>query len=175
MRILKHIIFLTFSLIIFTILLSCSNTKDKSNSNLSANQNTKISDSNTNQFNLAEFERNKELWTSKNIQNYKMIVGASGFLTNFPEEVLIDVKARQVKSVKSLSKTGNNYIEAYKNYNTIEKIFDFIALENSRKADKLIVRFNGEFGYPTDIVLDEQIGSSDDELSLKVRSLEIEK
>ncbi len=79
MRVLKHICFLIIVLIIFTILLSCSNTRQETNSDLSVNQNTRISNSNTNQFNVAEFERNRELWTSKNIQNYKMIVGASGF------------------------------------------------------------------------------------------------
>jgi hypothetical protein len=175
MRVLKHICFLIIVLIIFTILLSCSNTRQETNSDLSVNQNTRISNSNTNQFNVAEFERNRELWTSKNIQNYKMIVGASGFLTNFPEEVLIEVKNRQAKSIKSLSKTGRNYIEAYKDYNTIEKIFDFIERENSRRADKLNVRFNEEFGYPINIALDERTGWSDDELSLEVKSLEIEK
>lgn len=175
MRVLKHICFLIIVLIIFTILLSCSNTRQETNSDLSVNQNTRISNSNTNQFNVAEFERNRELWTSKNIQNYKMIVGASGFFTPFPEEVLIEVKNRQAKSIKSLSKTGKKSIETYKDYNTIEKIFDFIERENSRKADKLIVLFNEEFGYPINIALDRRIGWADDELSLEVKSLEIEK
>ena len=104
-----------------------------------------------------------------------MIIRASGFMTNFPEQVLVEVQNHQVKSIKSLSKRGNNYVKAYKNYNTVEKIFDFIESENSRKPDKLNVRFNAEFGYPINVDLDEKTGWSDDELSLEVKSLEIEK
>ncbi len=164
---------LTITLIIFTILLSCANARQEANSDLSANQNTRVSNSNTNQFNVAEFERNRELWTSKNIQNYKMIIGANGFLTNFPEQVLIEVRNRQAKSIKSLSKTGRNYVEAYKNYDTVEKVFDFV--ENSKKADKLSVLFDENLGYPNQIAYDGRIDVYDDELSLKIFSLEVSK
>ena len=172
MRIIKHICFLTFGLVIFATLLSCSG-KAKLSSDLAMNQNTKISNSNTNQFDVAEFERNRELWTSKNIQNYKMIIGASGFMMNFPEEVLIEVRNRQAKSM--VSKTDNKGVDLYKNYNTVEKIFDFIEREHSRKADKLHVKFDDTLGYPTAVNLDERVGMSDDELSLKIVSLEVEK
>lgn len=171
---LEKCLLLIIGLIGFVILLSCSETKQKANLNAPENQNTIISESNTNQFDIAEFEQNKDLWTSKNIQNYKMIIGASGFMINLPEEVLIEVKNRRAKSIKSLSKTGKNYTEAYKSYDTIEKIFDLIERENSKKADILNVRFNNEFGYPTEIFLDERADTSDDELSLEVKSLEIE-
>jgi predicted PurR-regulated permease PerM len=80
---LKKTCLLISVIFIFAVyLLACSTSVQNSN-NLTANQNTRISNANTNQFDVAEFERNRELWTSKNIQNYKMIVGASGFLTNF--------------------------------------------------------------------------------------------
>ena len=170
MRILKHICFLLSVLVIFSVcLFSCSKSSSGS-SDLTANRNTKISNSNTNQFDVAVFERNRELWTSKNIQNYKMVVGASGFLTNFPEEVLIEVKNRQTKSIKSLSKTGRNYVKAYEDYDTIEKIFEFV--NNRKKAQTLNVIFDENFGYPNQIVYDGR-GSSEDQLRLEVKSLEI--
>ncbi len=172
MTIIKHICFLTFGLIIFTVLLSCSE-KTELSVDLAINQNTKISDSNTNQFDVSEFERNKELWTSKNIQNYKMIVGASGFMMNFPEQVLIEVKNREAKSI--ISNTDNSWVESYKDYSTVEKIFDFIEREHSKKADKLYVEFDKTFGYPTKVNLNERVNTSDDELLLKVFSLEIDK
>lgn len=172
MRILKHICLLTIGLIIFTILLSCSEAKQEASSNLSENQIMRISNSNTNQFNLAEFERNRELWTSENIQNYKMIIGASGFLTNFPEEVLTEVKNRQAKSIESLSKTGRNHTEAYKNYDTVEKLFGFIEKEAKSNAHKLDVKYSETLGYPISIFVDEHSGS-DDKLSLSVKNLEI--
>jgi len=170
---LKKVCLLISVLFIFAFYLVACSTSAQNANDLTATQNTKIPNSNSNQFNVAEFERNRELWTSKNIQNYKMIVDASGFLTNFPEQVLIEVRNRQAKSIKSLSKTGRNYVEAYKNYDTVEKIFDFV--ESSKKADKLIVKFNENLGYPTGITRDGRINVSDDELQLKIYSLEIDK
>jgi hypothetical protein len=102
-----------------------------------------------------------------------MIIGANGFLTNFPEQVLIEVRNRQAKSIKSLSKTGRNYVGAYKNYDTVEKVFDFV--ENSKKADKLSVLFDENLGYPNQIAYDGRIDVYDDELSLKIFSLEVSK
>ena len=173
MRTLKQTYLLTLGLIAFTILLCCSNATQKVNSDLLESQNTRISNSNTNQFNVVEFERNRELWTSKNIQNYKMIIGASGFMMNFPEQVLIEVKNRQAQSI--VSKTDNKWVDSYKNYSTVEKIFDFIEREHSGKADKLYVEFDENFGYPKAVNLDERVGTFDDELALKVFSLEIDK
>lgn len=170
---LRRICFLVSILVIFMVyLLSCSNATQNSN-DLTESQNTRVSNANTNQFDVAEFERNRELWTSKNIETYKMIVGASGFLTNFPEQVLIEVRNRQAKSIKSLSKTGRNYVEAYKNYDTVEKIFDFT--ENSKKTDKLSVIFDENLGYPNQIIYDGRVDVYDDELSLKIFSLEVDK
>ncbi len=163
---------MSFLFIFVACLLSCSNAKQNLN-DLTGSQNTRISNANTNEFNIAEFERNRELWTSKNIQNYKMIVGASGFLTNFPEKVLIEVRNRQAKSVKSLSETGRNYTEAYKNYDTVEKIFDFA--KSGKKADKLRAMFDENLGYPNQVVFDGRFDVSDDELQLQIISLEISK
>ncbi len=168
----KKISLLISVLFIFVVcLFSCSSATQNSN-DLTANQNTRISNANTNQFNVAEFERNRELWTSKSIENYKMIVGASGFLTNFPEKVLIEVRNRQTKSIKSLSKTDRNYVEAYKNYDNIEKLFGFIENEARLKAHKLEVKYNENLSYPSYIYVDEHSGF-DDKLSLTVENLEI--
>ncbi len=103
-----------------------------------------------------------------------MIVGAEGFLMNFPEEVLIEVQTRLPKSTKSLSKTGRNYIEAYKPYDTIEKLYALIENQKKRNARKLEVKYDETLGYPSWIYIDEN-GGSDDKLSLKVKSLEVTK
>lgn len=150
------------------IFLSCENSSQNSE-DLSLNK--KISNSNNSSFDIVEFERNKNLWTSQNIQNYKMIIGASGFITNFSEEVLIEVQNREAKSIKSLSKTGKNYTEAYKRFDSIEKIFNFVA--NNQKGHKLNVIFDKIFGYPSRVSYDEQAGIADDELELEVKRLEI--
>lgn len=173
MRIIKHICFLIIVLVVFTILLSCSNERQEINSNLATNQNTRISNSNTNQFDVAEFERNRELWTSRNIENYKMIVGAQGFLMNFPEQVLVEVQNRQAKSIKSLSGRNNNATQTYKEYDTIEKLFNLVEREKKKNAEKLYVKYDETLGYPAQIIIDERSDWADDELSITVKNLEV--
>ena len=173
MRVIKHTCFLiTISIIFAVCLLACSN-ESQENANLSASENTRISNENTNEFDLAEFERNRELWTSKNIQNYKMIIGAQGLMLNFPEQVLIEVQNSRAKSIKSLSQTGKNNTFEYQPYDTVEKIFNFIKQKHSKKADTLNVRYEETLGYPIKIILDEKTNWSDDELMLNVFSLEV--
>jgi hypothetical protein len=129
-----------------------------------------ISDSNTNHFDVAEFERNRELWTSKNIQHYKMIIGAEGFMMNFPEEVLIEVRTQRATSIKSLSKTGKNATDTYRGYNTVEKLFSFVDSQRKRGTKNLWVTYDTGYGYPTRIEVDQDGHyGNDDELLLEVK------
>jgi len=133
-----------------------------------------ISDSNTNHFDVAEFERNRELWTSKNIQHYKMIIGAEGFMINFPEEVLIEVRGRRAGPIKSLSKTGKNFTDVYKDYDTVENLFSFVDSQRKRGAKYLQVTYDAGFGYPARIEVDQDgHRGNDDELLLEVKDFEI--
>ena len=173
MRVLKHICFLTgFSVIFAVCFVACSNEK-QAGSNLQKGEKTKISNANTNEFDVAGFERNRELWTSKNIQNYKIIIGAEGLLINFPEEVLIEVRNSRAASIKSLSKTGRNYTEGYKPYDTIEKLFALIEDAKKRNAESLFVRYDETFGYPARIYYEQSTKMSDDELLITVKDFEI--
>lgn len=135
-----------------------------------------VTDANTNSFDLSVFEKNRELWTSKNIQNYRMIIGASGFMTNFPEEVLIEVRNRKAKSVKTFSTTGRNATFAYSGYQTVENLFSFLGDQHKRGVKRLEVNYDPNIGYPRWIQLDQDgFAGNDDELTLKVRSLEVVK
>jgi len=167
----ETILLLTAAVIIGGLVLSCHRNTVNSN-NVKAPKN-ELSEANANTFDLAEFRRNKDLWTSKAIKNYKMIVGAEGFLTNFPEEVLIEVRNQKAVSTQSLSKTGKNYVQSYKPFNSIDKIFDFVEKESQKKPNRMTIQYDSELGYPKNLGLDERKGISDDELSLTVSKLEI--
>ena len=172
MKAAKHILALVlFWMLIGTLVLSCS--KDNANGNSRGSNGMKVSEVNTDEFNLAVFERNRDLWTSKNIQHYKMIIGASGFLMNFPEKVLIEVRNSRPVSTYSLSKTGNNATNSYKGYDTVEHLFSFIETEKKRNAKRLDVIYDVSLGFPRQIRVDQDENVSDDELSLAVEKLEI--
>ncbi|MBC7901019.1 MAG: hypothetical protein H7070_13315 [Saprospiraceae bacterium] len=174
MRAVKRIyLLIAFVTVCVVLVLSCSGENKNKDPTSSADQ-ISIADANTNNFDVAEIEQNRDLWTSKNIQNYKMIIGAEGFLTNFPEQVLVEVHSHRLKTIKSLSKTGKNHTEAYKEFNTVEKLFDFIDRAQSKKPYRLFLRYDETFGYPTMIDLDDSPGT-DDRLILNVVSLESNK
>lgn len=133
-----------------------------------------ISDANRNTFDVAEFEKNRNLWTSKNIQSYRMIIGASGFLTNFPEEASLVVRDGRVESIKSLSKTGRNATDTYKSYDTVNELFAFIDSQRKAGAVRLMVEYDPGIGYPTQIEVDQDgFRGNDDELSVEVRNFEV--
>ena len=103
-----------------------------------------------------------------------MIIGASGFVTNFPEEVLVEVRNREAKSIKSLSTTGRNGTSTYSAYETVDKLFGFVSDENRRGVKVLKVNYDADLGYPKRIELDRDgFYGNDDELTLQVKSIEI--
>ena len=51
-------------------------------------------------------------------------------------------------------------------YHTIDGLFDLIQTAIMRTPDQLIVRYDGEFGYPTNIEIDYWIDAIDDEYTL---------
>ncbi|MCC6327800.1 MAG: hypothetical protein IT174_04735 [Acidobacteria bacterium] len=103
-----------------------------------------------------------------------MIVGAESFSVNFPEEVLLEVRSGQPVSVKSLSKSGRNATSTYGEFDTVQKLFDFIDKAVKGNAKSLYVGYDADFGFPSQIEVDRD-GSygNDDELSLKVRDFEV--
>ncbi len=138
MRVLKRICLLITALVIFTILLCCSKETQSANSNSVTsqnvtNQNAANSNSNVHRFDTAEFKRNKNLWNSKNIENYKMVVEAQSS-ANLSNQVLIEVENRKAKSIKNTSETDEGSPEPYKICDTVEKIFGIIERAEKAKA-----------------------------------------
>lgn len=163
-------LFLVFTVAAF--LLSCTKSSQQ-NTRPSLSESNGVQTGNLGQFDPVEFERNKKLWRGANIRNYQMAINLTGYLTSSGgDSVLVEVKEGYAVAVKSLSKPGDKYLDPYKTFDTVEKIFDYVELEHSRKAQRLEVRYDPTLGYPNSIILDEQFGLSDDELSLKVSNFE---
>lgn len=179
MRVLKQICLLIIVLVVFTVLLCCSKETRSANSNLVitrnvTNQNAANSNSNVHRFDAAEFERNKNLWNSKNIENYKMIVEARS-QANLSNQVLVEVENRKAKSIKNTSETDKGSPAPYKYYDTVEKIFKIIEGEAKAKAKTLNVDYDKTLGYPLLVIIDERKGIADDEMSVEIKNLEVNK
>lgn len=158
-------------LTVLLMIFSCSEFDRNPTSNQHSNDiSESVLDSNVNKFDIAEFKRNRDLWTSKNIQHYRMIIGAEGQMSNFPEEVLVEVSDQKIKSIKSLSKTGKNATQTYKGFDSVENLFGFIKEEYDRNAEKIEVIYDEELGYPHKILVDRTQGT-DDEIKIKITEL----
>ena len=64
---------------------------------------------------------------------------------------------------------GQRPAEAWSGYLTIDGLF--AEIERSLPADELTVVYDGELGYPRSLRSDPDLGTSDDELGVTVRSL----
>lgn len=124
--------------------------------------------------NMAEFERNRELWTVRNVQNYKMLIGAFGVVKNYSEQVLIEVRNRKTASMELLWQSGGAPADPSRPFDSIEKIFEFVADQNRRGAKRIEVQYHPELGYPNNVVVDQdgQQGN-DDDLLVRVKRLEM--
>ncbi len=173
---LKEICLLVFVSVVCAVCLSsCSKQILNTNSVLETNQSFTNSNSNSDvhAFNATEFQRNKDLWKQQNIENYKMIVEARGWMINFPDEVLIEVESGRAKSVKQISRENREIGDVYKSFDNVEKIFALIEREKKAKAEVINVYYDKTLGYPLEVIVDESIGGADDEISVKIKNLEV--
>ena len=126
-----------------------------------------------NRFKLIEFQRNRELWSRQGVESYNMIIEADQPLMYSPQPIQIEVRKSKVNSIKPPDNKKHIYLENYKHIDTIEKLFALIEEETIRKSDFFYVEYDAELGYPTRIVLDGTRKINDDELSVKILTLEI--
>lgn len=168
-------VFLIFILTIFAFhLFACSKEIQNPSITPDTNQPTASSDSNPNlhSFNLTEFKRNKDLWKTKNIKNYKMIVEARSMMY-FGEQVLIEVENGTAKSLKLITDSGHINAQAYKDFDTVEKIFGVAERAAEAKAETLNIGYNDAYGYPVQVIIDVSYKIADDEMSVKIKNLEV--
>src|SRR5688572_3931139 len=119
-------------------------------------------DSGKDKFDVDVFERNHQLWRSKNIQNYTMVVRMEGFKLLFAEKAAVEVAGGEMQTVRSLSNTGPGGSKAYKMYETVERLFELLDEENKNGAKKIYVTYDETLGYPKAIDIDRDGVSGND-------------
>lgn len=121
----------------------------------------------------AELDTNRTLWGHTGASDYKyeyrVLCECSD---NFGRTVKVTVTNGNVVSVVytesgEYGKRGDPPVVAGSpRYQTISGLFDLIQAAIRRSPDQLIVRYDGEFGYPTKIEIDYSIDATDDEYIL---------
>jgi Family of unknown function (DUF6174) len=168
MKVLTNTWLLILGLIVFTFLLvSCEADEKKANSNLTVKQEPMNSNNN---FNAAEFVKNKDLWNRQNIANYEMVVEARNS-SNIAKQVMIKVENHQAKSIIKSDPADNGSDEQYKPFDTVEKIFKIIERESKTNHDVFTVNYDSTFGYPSQVISDRTLNMADEEFSIKLLRL----
>jgi hypothetical protein len=161
LKIMRYFYCLGFTVLFCLFLLSCySLPQTFPSSDLNKEQNLKNSKTNnenviSNDTSLKDptFENNKRLWNEKNVINYNLTMSIK--VTSFTgpsSPVSIQVRDGKSVSIQAVEKNDNRSIEIYREWDTIDKLFDLIKSE-SEKDSKIKTSYNKNLGYPEEILL----------------------
>ncbi len=107
-----------------------------------------------------QLERNRRLWMENKIVNYDFVFGSVGGGVTSPHDrspVLIKIREGEVNSMDFVSKgyaskSGVQKIDGYEDFDTIDKLFNYMRQELEKKKI-IFAKYNKKFGYPEEIVI----------------------
>ena len=124
----------------------------------------------------SELQQNRTRWQGQNIDHYRYTVVVTCFCIFAGAEVTYEVQNGQVVDQtvqphpdRQIDTTGIE--EYYQQYNTIEKVFDFLE-QATDEADEVTIEYDTTYGYPAEISIDYIKDAIDDELYLSLKNLE---
>jgi hypothetical protein len=120
---------------------------------------------------VTELERNLSLWKESKIINYDFVVHKSAGGVNGWTPALIKVREGVITSVESTSKPDYLKIDGYEDFNTINKMFEYLRQE-LEKGRIIKVEYNEKFGYPKRIDIMYSYGM-DTSIYLDVKKFEV--
>jgi hypothetical protein len=125
----------------------------------------------------SEVQLAREKWQAANISHYQINVDVSCFCA-FRDEMplIVEVKDGEVVSLKSGTgkELNSTNLQYYERYLTIEKLFDEIEKgfkaegSDQNPAEKVEVKYDETYGFPTSINIDFVEQATDDELYITV-------
>lgn len=121
-------------------------------------------------------EQNRDKWERQNIGHYRYTLTVTCFCIFAGAEVTYEVQNGQVVNETVLPHPDRQIdaaeiSEFYQQYNTIEKVFDFVE-QASNEADEVIVEYDQTYGFPTEISVDYSKETIDEEIYLTLSNLE---
>ncbi len=122
-----------------------------------------------------EFESNLQKWAKADLSHYRyeLFIGCFCiFVENMP--LVIEVKDGEVVSMafKNGSEINPDFTELFGRFATMDLIFAELEAGLGGEAEKVEVKYDENYGFPTDIWFDYILQAADDELSLTVSGFE---
>lgn len=125
----------------------------------------------------SEYDQNIKKWQDAGISHYRydLVIGCfCPFYEDMP--LTIEVKDGEVVSITSANGTlldsSNPSYQYYLEYGTLDLLFTELNSEMA-EADEVIVSYDSQYGFPTEISIDRIKLAMDDELSLQVTNFEV--
>ena len=120
----------------------------------------------------SEFTENMDKWQSKGIKDYQFAFQWSCFCTEeFVAPVIVSIRNGEIDAIVS-SEDGRAVDESrFREYRTVEGLFDLIQEAIDQKAHKITVTYNSELGYPEEAQIDYQEFLADEEKTFSAADL----
>ncbi len=113
-----------------------------------------------------ELNRAKTLWSASGIDSYSLRFRRSCFcLPSATLPVLIEVTDGELTSVSNEATGAIIDMAEWKNFLTVDEIFEEIQKAVNLGADSIHVEYSPEFGYPKTVSIDYIEAAADDEVS----------
>ena len=121
-----------------------------------------------------EVNSEQEKWQDANISHYRYELSISCFCI-FAQDMplVIEVQDGEVVSMeyKSGKEIDPSFLEQFQRFDTIDKIF--AELETAQtEAERVEVTYDEEYGFPTQVTIDNALQAADDELYLTISNFE---
>src|SRR5687767_141263 len=117
-----------------------------------------------------ELWRNAVRWQQQGIDDYRYVLTAGcECLPEWvrPTEVL--VRDGETIALRYVNNYDPNVWSRFRELDSVAKLFDFVEDAYDRDAARVEVEYHPEFGVPTQITVDYDVGIADDEISITVR------
>jgi hypothetical protein len=125
----------------------------------------------------SEYDQNLQKWQNADIEHYRYSLFISCFCP-FTQDMPLTIEV-QNGEVVSMTKADGTIVESsdpshqyYVPYATIDGIFAELKSDLS-EADEVLVTYDGTYGYPATIAIDQIKEAIDDELSLEISNFEV--
>jgi len=122
-----------------------------------------------------ELNQARQLWQSQQVENYKWNERLSCFCAGVLEWDLFvkDNLKEKVEFDEINLHQGQTYDDILEKAKTVEEAFDFIETLLSKEIASLIIEYDDQYGFPTEVNIDFDFQIADDEIVYLYKGFEI--